>query len=343
MLVLGSTGVMGQRVVRLAREWIPHALVLGGSRHPDPEEPEAVEIDIADEDSLSAGLSGARVVINCVGPFSYAPEPLVAACQAAGCDLIDIADDLDFIRRSSRAVSDDARIRVVSGCSTVPGLVELLKGRWDGSEEVTELRVTLSMGTRNPVSGAMLHGLVRPLGRAASQSSGFFWRLEKQEFAGELKRLSGRYPSIFDEPRFDAEGDAVRTEFRVGLSSAIGMRALSLAAPLVSLMSDPLLATLCRLGAPVATVFGKLGSRTGILLLEAINHRGRVFESLELRAESAGLDIPASPPVWAARAILEDTSHLPFGALSLGQIITWEQAEAWLSEQGFALSFVRRE
>jgi len=49
--------------------------------------------DVSDEASLQAMARSARVVLDCVGPFRYFGEPVVAACVAAGTHYLDICGE----------------------------------------------------------------------------------------------------------------------------------------------------------------------------------------------------------------------------------------------------------
>jgi len=49
--------------------------------------------DVSDEASLQAMAQSARVVLDCVGPFRYFGEPVVAACVAAGTHYLDICGE----------------------------------------------------------------------------------------------------------------------------------------------------------------------------------------------------------------------------------------------------------
>ncbi len=49
--------------------------------------------DVSDEGSLLAMARSAAVVLNCVGPFRYWGEPVVAACVGAGTHYLDICGE----------------------------------------------------------------------------------------------------------------------------------------------------------------------------------------------------------------------------------------------------------
>src|SRR5205807_3186622 len=126
------------------------------------------------------GLAGADAVINAVGPFDYDPRPLVTACLAAGCHYVDIAETPDFIAAVEDAACPFADasppVHALSGCSTVPGLVQVLAQQWADHPEVRRLRILLGMGSNNPVSAALLYSLVKPLGTRAPDGTRYFSR-----------------------------------------------------------------------------------------------------------------------------------------------------------------------
>lgn len=92
LLVLGASGEMLRRVVRLARSLLPGVRVVEASRHPDPGDPDRRRVDIHDHGSLRRALEDVDAVINAVGPFDYDPTPTVTACIESGCHYIDLAE-----------------------------------------------------------------------------------------------------------------------------------------------------------------------------------------------------------------------------------------------------------
>src|SRR3954452_20231030 len=58
---------------------------------------QACAVDVDEPDSLSAALTGARVVLNTVGPFTRRAGPVIAACLAAGFPYVDIANEFPAV------------------------------------------------------------------------------------------------------------------------------------------------------------------------------------------------------------------------------------------------------
>src|SRR5918998_3205219 len=97
LLVLGASGEMGRRVVRLARSLLPGVRVVEASRRPDPGDPDRRRVDIHDHGSLRRALEDVDAVINAVGPFDYDPTSAVTACIESGCHYVDLAETAGFI------------------------------------------------------------------------------------------------------------------------------------------------------------------------------------------------------------------------------------------------------
>ena len=87
----------------------------------------AAAVDVSDEDALVALLTGADVVLNCVGPFYRFGPPTLAAAIRAGVGYVDVCDDLDATR-ALLALDDRAReagITAVIGMGNSPGLANV--------------------------------------------------------------------------------------------------------------------------------------------------------------------------------------------------------------------------
>lgn len=87
----------------------------------------AREVDAADPASLAAALAGARVVLNCVGPFYRFGPPILRAAIEAGVDYVDVCDDL-APTRTMLELDGDAKARGVTalvGMGNSPGLANV--------------------------------------------------------------------------------------------------------------------------------------------------------------------------------------------------------------------------
>jgi hypothetical protein len=290
-------------------------------------------VDIHDVDSLRPALRDVHAVINAVGPFEYDPEPLLAACAEAGCDYVDIAETPSFIHWVEELAR--GRTRVVSGCSTVPGLVEVLAQHWAGRDDLCRVRVFLGMGSRNPASATLLYSLVRPLGRKAPDEGTYFESLVRRRLRGLPPRLYGKYPSAFDRQGMRIGTRTVPTAFHAGMDRQWLSRVLWGAARVLPAIPDERLAFLCRLAQPAMPVVGVLGTPVGVLSIEALDGRGRIVDEIEVRARHNGLNVPSLPAVWAVRRLLAPEPLPHSGALRLDELFGPGQVMDWLHAEGY--------
>jgi hypothetical protein len=333
LLVLGATGVMGRRIVALARRLIPDVNVCQASHRPRPDTRVA---DVHDADSLRPALRDVGAVINSVGPFDYDPAPLLTACAEAGCDYVDIAETPEFIDRVEKLAPKS--IRVLSGCSTVPGLVEVLAQHWAGRDDVTRVRVFLGMGSANPVSPVLMYSLLRPLGRRAPDGERYYGRLLRKRLRRLPARAYGRYPSPFDGQGLRVGARTVPTTFYAGMDRVELGAALWCMARVLPILSDRKLALLCRLAQPVLPLVRRLGTPVGVLSVEALGSGERPIGEIEVRAYREGLNVPSLPAVWAARRLLGPEPLPHGGALRLDALFTSRQVADWLRQEAYRVS-----
>ena len=88
---------------------------------------DAAAVDVGDGASLRGVVDGARVVLNCVGPFYRFGAPTLAAVIDAGVDYVDVCDDLDATRRMLEldGAARAAGVRAVIGMGNSPGLANV--------------------------------------------------------------------------------------------------------------------------------------------------------------------------------------------------------------------------
>lgn len=340
VLVLGASGTLGRRIVACLRRETPELSVVGASRHPEAlGTPEARRLDLADPASFDPALEGVRVLVHAAGPYDHDPRLLVAACLARGTDWVDLAEDGAFISRVRRAAEGArARSRIVPGCSTVPGMVALLARRFAALEsraEVARVEAHLSLGSRNPVSFGLLHGLLRPLGAASPDGAPWFRTLHRFRFADGLVRSFGSYPIALDEGLALGER-RVPVRLFVGFDRAFVNLALAQAARVVPSLEARTLARLARWALPFANAARVVGGSQGRLSVAALDARGRRLAAIELRADREGLDVPATPAVWAAQRLAQG-AEIPPGVRSLDEVIPLAEALDLLRKRGYTV------
>jgi hypothetical protein len=317
LVVLGGTGVVGGRIARLAEAGGIAERVVRVSRRPARGHgDEGRRADVTDPASLRAAIADASVVVNAVGPFTYDPTPLVAACAAAGAHYVDVAEVEGFraavAAQARREVEAGRPFAAVSGASTIPGLVELLARDLAKDTPSALVRAYLAVGTQNPVSATLLASMLDPLGRplpeergAASEGSPApraFASLVRRRHEGLGSRIYGRYPSGTRGADVGPAG-TLPVEQYFGCDRAVYGAALWGAARVLGRLAPAGARAVSSVALALAPIARALGTSTGTLLVELVDDRGGVLRAVELRAHRDGMDVPALPAVWAASAL----------------------------------------
>jgi len=337
LVVLGATGLMGRRIVALAERDLPDVRILRASRRSQPGE-RTRQIDLARPESLSRQLAEADCLINAVGPYDYDPKPLLEACHEASCHYVDLAEAPAFCADAADAARALALrgdgVGFVIGASTVPGLIDLLVQRWSEDRRVASIDARLSMGSRNPTSPTLLYSLIRTLRGRTPSGERYFASVSTRQSPDGRMLAYGRYP-------FPSEGDGILAgdrripiAFHVGFDRRALVRALALGRPLLERLPEGLLGRLSRAAHPLFRGISRLGTTRGCLEVIARDAAGAELGATAVLAQREGLDIPAAPAVWAARALLRDP-NVEGGVMRLADLVTIGEARDWLDQRGY--------
>ncbi|MBW2240939.1 MAG: saccharopine dehydrogenase NADP-binding domain-containing protein [Deltaproteobacteria bacterium] len=341
IVVVGATGEMGSRVCRLIRRLAPTALLVGTNRSGRGHAELPIhQLEVADREGMAALLTTADLVINAVGPYTYDPAPLVHAAISSRCHYADLSEQLAFVERvrevGEQRAAAKAGVLVLPGCSTVPGLVDVLAQRWQGDSEVAGLRVFLSMGSRNPVTRALLSSLLQPIGRKGP-SGRWFDKLVAHEVLDGRELYFGPYPVPFSNGQVRLGQRLLPIHFHMGFDRRALNRMLALAAPMLGRLSPRWVERFASIALPVAKLARNLGTERGILSVVAEDADGRERGRTEVIAETAGLDIPALPAAWLTQALVREGWAAAPGVRSLSRVIDAQQAAVALVEAGYAV------
>jgi saccharopine dehydrogenase (NAD+, L-lysine-forming) len=138
VVVLGGAGAVGRvaartlasfgglgRVVVADRD-VGAALAVQGDL--GPARVEVAAVDVGDAAGLRAVIQGARVVLNCTGPYYRFARPVLEACIAARVDYVDVCDDVDatFALLDLDDAARAAGVRALIGMGNSPGITNLL-------------------------------------------------------------------------------------------------------------------------------------------------------------------------------------------------------------------------
>src|SRR5262249_8089371 len=216
VLLLGASGGMGRRIATL---WQSHGsgvpLRLGVRRREAMANvspgAQAVVARLDEPASLCGALSDVAVVINAMGPYAYAPAPLLDACATAGAHYVDLASEPEFLAAvHAWGERREARIAICPGASTMPGLIALSAPHLTArlGAEPSAFEVFLSMGSATRLTPGLLASLTLQLGvPLRSPDGGVSYRqLRQRHLHGLGPRRFGRYPSPFDEQGLDLGG-----------------------------------------------------------------------------------------------------------------------------------------
>lgn len=294
---------MGRRVVRLLKQSLPDAEVLTAGRNAAND----LRFDVKAPEDNYAALQGVDVLINTVGPFTYNPAPVVSACLDCDVHYVDIAETAPFMAQAARTGSR----AVVPGCSTVPGLIAVLAQHWPGRR----VRAQLSIGTANEGSSTLLFSMLDPIGR-----DGCFRHVWWRDHPGIRPRRYGNYPGA-------------GFEFGFGFDRPAWTTTLWMLAPVVGAIPRGILKAAVRVGNFLTPLARPLGTKLGILSLDALDDAGATVGRIEVRAYNNGLDVPAWPSVWATEALLAESGP----ANGLSDLVTPDAAEQRLEDAGYEI------
>ena len=342
VLLLGANGGMGRRIAALWGSQVSSVPLRLGVRRREAIEnfgpgAQAVIAPLNDPASLRGAMSGVAVVINAMGPYAYAPAPLLDACAAAGAHYVDLASEPEFLAAVHLwGERREAHIAICPGASTMPGLIEL------SAAHLTErlgavpsaFDVFLSMGSANRLTPALLASLTLQLGvHLRSPDGGVSYRqLRRRHLHGLGPRQFGRYPSPFDEQGLNIGYRRVITRFWVGLDRSWIVKALRAMSYLRPRFRDSTWIALAEQARLLVGLANLVGGRAGGLRIEALNVEREVLGAVNYLAPCEALNVPALPSVWAARALLDAARP---GFRPLRTLVTFEEAATSLRGQGF--------
>jgi hypothetical protein len=339
VLVIGAGGTLGRRVRRLLEAGLPGTRVVPASRRgPAALGADARAVDVRDGVSLAAALRGIGLVVNAVGPYRYDPTPLVAACIGARAHCLDLSEDPAYFAAlrdaADRGNAAAAGVAFVPGCSTTPGLVELFAESFASVPNVAVVDAWLSLGSKNPASAALVEGLLRPLGRPRPDGGRWYDTVVWRQVDGRSLAF-GRYPSGLPVERVRVGDWMVPLRFHAGFDRPLLARVLQRAAPVLGAVGDGRIAGLSRAARLGVALLAPFGGARGALRVEALDPKGRVVGEVEAVAVRDGLDVPAAPPLWAARSL---AARPRGGVLRLADLVTRAEAMAGLAALGCAVS-----
>ncbi|MGV1048826.1 MAG: saccharopine dehydrogenase family protein [Solirubrobacterales bacterium] len=174
-VVVVGAGEMGRASLAILARRLPDEPIRVLDRRADNLEravkiaPERVQAELSDVDADRPDLSGARLVVNFAGPFYGGSDRLARAALEAGCDYVDICDDVEGIEPvlALDAAAREAEVTLITGAGNSPGTSNLMaKQLLEVHPECNGVRVVWVVGDTDPGGLAplrhMLHMAVAP-------------------------------------------------------------------------------------------------------------------------------------------------------------------------------------
>lgn len=304
MIVLfGGYGTFGVHAARtLAAAGLPVRIVGRDAARAD------VVADVNDPASIRSALSGARVAVNCAGPFSAMTTTLPEACLAAEVHYVDIADDRGWTARL-RARDGEFRARNLTaaiGCSSLPGIsgaLAILAARRLPS--VDRARITLFIGNRNPKGEAAVRAAVTQLGRPFPAPQGTLRGFHGRETVDLPPPFGSRGVYDWNSPELDLFPSllgAREVRVKVGFEARLATLSFAGLARLGPRLGGALLATM----APIARHLSSFGHSGGFVKVELSAPDG-TRAAATLGGPNEAQRMAALPAVFVAQGLLDGT------------------------------------
>jgi hypothetical protein len=357
VVVLGGSGCFGRLLVSDLANRVAATVIVVGRRRSRLEDlvrevgESRARLAVAAADMLAPGslegiLRPGDVVVDCAGPF-WRDAEVARRCVTRGCHFIDIGDARDYLcdMQSRRAAWASAGTCVLSGASTLPGLIVLLGKRAEQSlGPVRAISAWIVAGTRGARGDATLRALLAStsdplniLRDGATRVVPAWTEPRLGRFPDPLGDRVGYLASDADAVILPAYFPALRdAAFRVGLEFGVANQAVrALAAvghawPPASRAALPVVRAL-------APFIGRFGTGAGGLLVEASSGEESGGGSVRIsitgahQAEAIAI-IPASV---AVQRILANTMKPAAGWIGLDCWISFDQIRAEFIERGF--------
>lgn len=353
IIVYGGNGFFGRLVVEdllahsdtnitIASRSCKNSLNLG----PLQKRIESVISDANDYESIFSTLDGAKIVINCLGPFQGQSLNLLRACIEKKIHYIDVADDRDFVIRcfQLRPQIEQAGIMAFVGCSVIPGISCLLvKFCRNHLSNIEKVRIFITPGTHHPRGPGSFLSLLSTVGNSfsipykGSHRTVKGWTGREQVcFPEPLGKRWVYYvvdvPDYFLQPLYF---NAKSVDFKIGSEMDFLNRLLAITRWIKQMLHIRKLDVFVPFFRSAISVASFFGTTQGGVMVKVIgkNKLGPKQMEMSVFAGTRGEIIPAILPSLAAQMILADEVNFS-GIVPLSD---------WLPKERFIEEFRKRE
>ena len=213
VLLIGATGLFGERLARRLAGWRDIDLVLAG-RHVETVRSLAEKLgarwSVLDRSQPDSAALAVFCVIDCAGPFQGAGYGLAQAALAAGAHYIDIADGRDFVAGFEEDVDKAAHSAgrsAITGASSTPALSHAaLDHLARGWRQIDEIIVGISPSGQTRPGLSVMRAILSWVGHPVRVFSGGAWKRLPGWSGPRLVAMPGlghRWLSLAETPDLD--------------------------------------------------------------------------------------------------------------------------------------------
>lgn len=323
VLLIGATGLFGERLAQRLAEWPDIDLILA-ARNQAPLAVLAGRLGCRwarfDRAAPDPGALAVFAVLDCAGPFQDSDYALPRAAVGAGAHYLDIADGRGFVAGFRNAMDAPAMLAgraVICGASSTPALSHAALNRitagWTALDKVV---VFISPAGQTPLGLSVVRAILSWAGRPVRVFSCGQWGWRAGWSMLQRRALPGvgrRWAALAETPDLDllAERAGPRQEavFLAGLESPLLHLGLWLAAWPVRLGLMRSLSPLARPMRALAALVSRFGSADGGMSVTAEGRDAQGRETIARWAltarENEGPHVPTLAMAAALRALLE--------------------------------------
>ncbi len=347
ILILGGTGVFGERIARLlSRDG--HQLTIAARSLPTAQalatELDATALRLDRSGDLSA-LAGHQVIIDAAGPFhAYGSDPyrLARTALAAGAHYLDLADNADFCAGIAALDAEARQVNraAISGLSSVPAISSAAVRALAGPDRPLMIDSAILPGNRSPRGLSVMASILSQAGRrfplyqAGQWTTATGWSAPRDYALPGGRTRQGWRIEVPDTRLFPAHFQAQTVDFRAGLELGIMRYGLAAFATLRRLIPFPVPTRLVRAFRFMADLLAHFGTGIGGMSITVTTASHQHHWSL-LAEDGDGPFVPAI----AIRALLRRPT-LPVGATPALEFVTLDELQAAMSD--LAIRFERR-
>jgi hypothetical protein len=321
IVVVGGRGFFGAAAAELLRREGSSPLI--GSRRPGAD----LTADAEDPASLRATLRAQDVVIDAAGPYQRRSTALVATCLAIGCDVVDLADSLDYVSsvQTLAPAIASAGVRVLTACSSVSAVSAALV-QLSGVPSPVRISAFLAPATRNTSTAATSMSLLSTLERpvrvvrdGAIVERRAFSQVRAFEFPAPIGPVSARLAESPDALTLPGIWPSLRAvDFWVDTRRPVLNTLVAAAARSSAILSA--MRAMSGVGRRLTKRFGKTSGGFGIELEDANGAR----RSSGFFHSSHSYIVAVAPAVLAARRIAAGSFGLSGLVQADRQVDPWE-------------------